>query len=154
MLSVERNDQEINVSLGEYMDADEVEESFNIESDMPYKNGVAANQPAPYQGKFGKIWFVASIAFALILIIQMMTLSAADNAEVYTTQAYVQPSQKNQTFSSPSIILPEEGSVLIKSSSPVVNDWVELDLSLVNEQTNEEYEVTASHRILFWIRWR
>lgn len=141
MLSVEKNDQEINVSLGEYMDADEVEEAFNIKSFMPYKKGVAANQPAPYQGKFGKIWLVASAAFAIAFTIQIMTSAAADNADVYNTQASVQPYQKDQTFSSPSFNLPKEGSLLIQSSSPVQNDWVELGLSLVNEQTNEEYEV-------------
>jgi hypothetical protein len=141
MLSVEKNDQEINVSLGEYIEAYEVEEAFNIKSDMPYKKGVAANQPAPYQGKFGKIWLVASAAFAIAVAIQIITSAAADNANVYTTQASVQPSQKDQTFSSPSFNLPKEGSVLIQSASPVQNDWLELGLSLVNEQTNEEYEV-------------
>ncbi len=141
MLSVEKNDQEINVSLGEYMDADEVEEAFNIKSGMPYKKGVAANQPAPYQGKFGKIWLVALLALVTAFSLQIIMSAMADNAEVYAMQSQIQSNQKNQTLSSPSFNLPKEGSVLIQSSSPVQNTWVELGLSLVNEQTNEEYEV-------------
>ena len=141
MLSVEKNDQEINVSLGEYIDADAVKEAFNIKGSMPYKKGVAANQPAPYQGNFGKIWLIASAALALAFAIQIMTSAAADNADVYAVQSSVAPYQKDQTFSTPSFNLPKEGSVLIQSSSPVQNDWLELGLSLVNEQTNEEYEV-------------
>ncbi len=141
MLSVERNDQEINVSLGEYMDADEVEEAFNIKSGMPYKKGVAANQPAPYQGKFGKIWQVALLALVAAFSLQIITSAMADNAEVYAMQSQIQSDQKNQTLSSPSFNLPKEGNVFIKSSAPVQNTWVELGLSLVNEQTNEEYEI-------------
>lgn len=141
MLSVEKNDQEINVSLGEYIDAYDVEEAFKIKSGMPYKKGVAANQPAPYQGRFGKIWMVASAALVLAFTIQIMTSAAADNADVYATQYSANPYQKDQIFSTSSFNLPKEGSVLIRSSSPVQNDWVELGLSLVNEQTNEEYEV-------------
>lgn len=141
MLSVEKNDQEINFSLGEYIDADEVQEAFNIKSAMPYKSGVAANQPAPYQGKFGKIWQVALLALVAAFSLQIIMSAMADNAEVYAMQSQIQSDQKNQTLSSPSFNLPKEGNVFIKSSSPVQNTWVELGLSLVNEQTNEEYEI-------------
>jgi hypothetical protein len=141
MLSVEKNDQEINVSLGEYMDADEVAEAFNIKSGMPYKKGVAANQLPPYHGMLSMIWMVAAAAVAIAFLAQSLNVAAKDNAEVYAAQSSVYPYQKNQTFSTPSFNLPKESSVLIQSSSPVKNDWVELGLSLVNEQTNEEYAV-------------
>jgi hypothetical protein len=141
ILSIERNRQEINVSLGEYMNAEEVEAAFNIKSGMPYKEGVAANQPAPYQGKFRNIWLVASVAFAIAYALQLITTSVADNSNVYTMDVAIQPYQKDQTFGSPSFNLPKEGNVLIQSASAIQNDWVELGLSLVNEQTNEEYAV-------------
>jgi hypothetical protein len=63
MLSVEKNSQEINVSLGEYMTRNEIADAFKISPiTLPLKRGVAPNQPAPYQGRLGKIWLVAVIA--------------------------------------------------------------------------------------------
>lgn len=141
MLSIERNKQEFHVSLGEYIDADEVQRAFNIKPNMPYQKGVGANQPKLYHGKMGNVMFVAFVAFLCVCIIQVMTVAAADDLEVYAFQELVQPSQKDNTISSVAFNVPKEGNILIKSTSPVENNWVELGVSLVNEQTNEAYEV-------------
>jgi hypothetical protein len=145
MLSVERNGQEINVSLGEYMTRNEVADAFKIDPDiLPKKRGVFANQPAPYQGRFGKIWLVAAFAVVLAVTVQVLASSASDNAQVYLAQASISPYQKGQTLSTPSFNLPKDGNVFIRSSALVQNDWVELGLSLVNEKTNQEYAITQA----------
>jgi hypothetical protein len=140
MLSVESHDQEINISLGQYIAANEIKEAFKITSEMPAKTGVAPHQPSPYpKGYLWKIWKVAFIAIVCAVGIHILMAFMAENAHVYSTQGYIQPYQKGQTFSSAAFQLPEAGNVLIQSASPVQNDWVELGLSLVNEQTHEAY---------------
>lgn len=142
LLSVEKNEDEINISLGEYIQPEVIKEAFQIADDMPYQMGVGANQPNPYQGKLGAIWSVAFAAFAAIFYIQLVTLISADNAEVFK-QRFTLPAY-HRTFSPYSLEIPKDGNVFIKSYAPVNNSWVELNLSLVNEQTNDEYEVHQS----------
>lgn len=145
VLSFERNSQEINISLGEYIDRNEVADAFKIASaELPFKSGVAPNQPAPYQGRFAKIWLVAALAVLGAFAVQIVSSAVSDNTKVYSIQTSVSPLQKNQTFSTPSFNLPKDGNVFIRSFAPVQNDWVELSLSLVNEQTNQEYAVAQA----------
>ena len=141
MLSMEKSDQELTVSSGEYLKPSEVCDAFDVAKDnMPMKDGIAPNQPAPFQGRLSKIWAVTLAAFIGVLTIQAITSSHADNATVGNAQFTVSPAQKTETLSTNSFILPKQGNVVIWSSSPVQNDWVELELSLVNEQTNETYD--------------
>ena len=141
MLSFEKTDQEISVSLGEYIENDVVVDAFAVKGKMPYKTGVAPNQPAPDQAWFGKLWRVAATAFAIVLAVQFTTCAIADNTEVYHEQIEVSPQQKDQTITTASFNISKAGNVLIQSSSPIQNDWVELDMSLVNDRTNEQYEL-------------
>lgn len=143
MLSVEKNGQEINVSLGEYVAPDEIADAFSVDLFvLPPKTGVASNQPGPYQEKLGKIGVVAALAVMGMFAVQIVTSVASDNAQVYVAQASISPYQKYQTLSTRSLTLPKDSNVFIRTSAPVQNDWIELDLSLVNEETNQEYEIT------------
>ncbi len=145
MLSVERNAEEITVSQGFYLEPDEVAEAFKLDvKKMPRKFGVAANQPSPYQGKLGKIWLVAVVALVLGLLLQIGSTATSAEEKVFATQAYLNPSQKNQAFSTQSFVISKESNVEIRSSAPVQNDWVELGLTLVNEKTNETFSATQA----------
>jgi hypothetical protein len=141
ILSVEKNDEEISISLGEYIEPEEIASAFAIKEQMPEKIGVASNQPARNQNQFGNILFIAAAAFALVCGVQYATASMADNADVYTSQFVVRPEQKDQTITTPAFSIPKDGNVMIACSSPVDNDWVELDMSLVNEKTDTSYEL-------------
>ncbi len=145
MLSVEGNAKEINVSLGEYIDRNDVAEAFEISpSLLPPENGVAPNQPGPYQGRLGKILWVTAFAIFGVFAVQVFGLATSDNVQVYTTWTSVAPHQKDQTFGTPPFNLPKDSNVFIRSTAMVENDWVELRLSLVNDKTHQEYAVTQA----------
>ena len=48
------------------------------------------------------------------------------------------------SFSRPSFFIPKKSNVLIYSKSPLDNDWLELHMSLVNEQTDAEYPIVQA----------
>lgn len=135
MLSVEKSKQEVAQSLAEYIEPDEVAKAFGVE--LPAKTGIAANQPAPFAGKMGKIWKIASLAILAAFIIQWSTGSAT---LVNNTRIVVVPSEKDKTFSTPVFNLPRQSNLSVRSIAPVSNNWMELELSLVNERTNEAYQ--------------
>jgi Domain of unknown function (DUF4178) len=135
MLSVEKNKQEITESLAEYIEPEIIEKAFAVE--LHGKTGIAANQPAPFAGKLGKIWKIASISIVAAFIIQW---SMGSGTLVNNTRINVVQSDKDKTFSTPVFTLPKRSNLSVRSSAPVSNNWMELDLSLVNENTNETYQ--------------
>ncbi len=139
MISSEMNEEEINVSLCKYIEPSEIAAAFNIKKAMPKKQGVAPNQPSRYQDTLGLIWKTAIAAILMAFLVQSITSAMMDDANVYESQAFIYPEQKGLPLITPSLHLPKEGNLLIQSSSPVQNNWVELELSLVNEQTDQEY---------------
>ncbi len=144
LLSTEKNGEEIMVSLGEYLKPGKVASAFKLDKEMPARTGVLSNQPAPYQGAFLKLWIIAGVFMALAYMIQTMTINSADNADVYSSQFRVDAADRDKTISTPSFLIPKKSNVLIQSGSPIDNDWLELHLSLVNEQTNKEYAIVQA----------
>ena len=143
MLSMEENDEEIIVSLGEYLKPEEVATAFKLKK-MPQKKGVASNQPAPYQGAFLKLWIIAVAFIVLAIMVQKTAAKVADNAYVFSSQFKIDFADQDKTISTPSFVIPKKSNVLIQSSSPLDNDWLEFHLSLVNEQTNKEFAIVQA----------
>ena len=144
LLSTEGNDEEITVSLGEYLMPEDVVAAFKPDQAMPDRTGVASNQPAPCQGAFLNLWIIAGVFIALAYMIQAFTINTSDNADVYSSQLQVDSTDRDKTLSTPSFSIPKKSNVLIQSGSPLDNDWLELHLSLVNEQTNKEYAIVQA----------
>ncbi len=145
MLSCEVLKDEINVSQCQYISAKEVQEAFKLES-IPYPISVACNQPSPHEQKFKVSTRVALIAFAFLLLLQILINCSLDNAEVKNIGFYLDPSRiaKNTTIKIADIDLPKDGNVKITSNVSVDNSWVELNFSLVNSQTHETFDVSQA----------
>jgi Domain of unknown function (DUF4178) len=144
MLSFERTDEETRVAHGIYVPVNSVVAAFGLKGGLPETVGVAPNQPAPYQGKLTKIWAVAGCAVAAAFAVQLLSSARSDNALVQQFQLVATSQAGAPTQSSPSFNIPKSGNVVIESYAPVSNNWVELSMSLVNEQTNDEYNLTQA----------
>lgn len=135
MLSVERNQQEVTETLAEYIEPEVIELAFGVE--LPDKTGIAGNQPAPYAGKLATIWKISLVSILLALFVQW---GMGDGTLVSLTRINIVQSEKDKTLSTPVFNLPKRSNLSVRSSAPISNNWIELDLSLVNESTNETYQ--------------
>ena len=135
MLSVEKIKQEINESLAEYVAIEAIEKAFGVELDQP--NGVAANQPPPFFGTLARIWKIAGWAIFLALVLQ---LSMDGGTLVNTSSFHLAQGDGDKNFSTPVFSLQKRSSLWVTTSLDVSNNWAELDLSLVNEDTNNAYD--------------
>jgi Domain of unknown function (DUF4178) len=149
ILSFEKTDQEMRTALGVYVSAAEVASVFGISKGMPAQYGVASNQPPPYHFKLAKIWAVALCAALSAFFAQIISAANADKQTVYDYRYSQLPFQTEQTQASPSFDIPKDGNILIQSQAPVQNTWLELNLTLVNDQTNEEYNITQAIEYYF-----
>lgn len=135
MLSVEKNKQEVNESLSEYIEPELIEKAFGVE--LQKKIGVAANQPAPFANKLGQIWKIAALSILLALLVQW---SMGSGTLVNNTRINIEQNDKDKTFSTPVFSLAKSSNLSVRSIAPLSNNWIELELSLVNENTNDTYQ--------------
>jgi Domain of unknown function (DUF4178) len=148
MLSTEESNGEIRVAVGEYIEPSVVLAAFppNKNDDLHfssgmYRTGVAPNQPGPYQNQLSLFWKVAGIALAAAIALQFYFSARANQTEVFKADYDIAAAQKDQTLSSPVFNLPFTGSVLFKTRAELDNDWLELGLTLANEDGSAEYAI-------------
>ena len=140
MLTVEKNRQEITETLAEYIEPEVVEQAFGIE--LPKKSGIAPNQPAPFYGRLARIWQITALSIFLALLIQW---NMGSGLVLNTSRIHIAQSERDKTFSTEVFSLAKRSNLFVTSMVPVNNDWMELELALVNEATNETY---AAHQAI------
>jgi len=136
MLSLEKTADEMNWSLGTYMTNDEIERIFGV-SDLPRPWGVAPNQP--FTGQFYYTWGALPLLLLFVVAILMMPLAgvtATVATETLTLQPSASPGSPQIVFSKPFDIKANR-NVRISASAPVNNSGADLDVDLVNDQSQE-----------------
>ena len=136
MLSQESTKNEVNWSLGTYMTNGEVEKAFGV-SDLPKPWSVAPNQP--FTGRFYYTWGLLPLLLLVVVAIFMIPISGITNTVL--SQDVSLPPMTNATaaqtvFSQPFEIKPNR-NIRISASAPVSNSFAELDVDLINEQSQE-----------------
>ena len=143
VLSLERDQSEQVWSFGEYMTPEEIQEAFNFKNELPAPEGVGGNQPYPGQAHHRAVVAVG-ILFALgLLFLQILSASSAKRRFVHTEKFSFGGAE-----SSPASILKSEafqltghtGNLEVTASAPVDNNWLYLDLALVNADSNDDDE--------------
>ena len=140
MLSQEVSENEINWSLGTYMTNAEVEKAFGI-ADLPKPWNVGPNQP--FTGQFYYTWAALPILGLLLISIFMIPFSGT-TATVHSETLTMTPAMGASpqiVFSKPFDIKASR-NVKISASAPVSNQTVDLDVDLVNEQSQEVESVS------------
>ncbi len=142
MLSQEISANEINWSAGTYMTNDEVEKAFGI-SGLPRPWGVGPNQP--FTAKFYYTWGALPLLLLFLVAIFMIPLSGFTSTIL--NQEVILPPLTNATtaqavFSQPFDIKANR-NVRITAGAQVDNSWADLDMDLVNDQTEEVESVNV-----------
>ena len=135
MLSQESSANEINWSLGRYLTNAEVEEAFGI-TDLAKPWDVAPNQP--FTGGFYYTWGLLPLA-GLFLVALLMVPLAGSSAIVHRESITLVPPAAggaSVVFSKP-FELKGNRNVEITASAPVSNSGADLDIDLVNDQSQE-----------------
>lgn len=136
MLSQEISQNEINWSAGTYMTNDEVEKIFGI-SGLPKPWGVGPNQP--FTGRFYYTW--GALPLLLLLVVAAIMIPIAGITRTVENEQIILPPMQKATapqaaFSQPFDIRANR-NVRITASAQVDNSWADLDIDLVNDQSQE-----------------
>jgi hypothetical protein len=140
MLSLEQTDDELTLSVSDYLQPAEVGQAFGV--DLPRRRGIAANQPKPFMGNLRRLWVMGLFTCALAYIIQSHSGSESvlQRSNFHLVPAIVQPSYSTEVFNVPS----RADVVLSGGATPLRNNWVDLDVTLVKDASNDAYYATQS----------
>ena len=136
MLSQEVTANEVNWSAGVYMTNAEVEKAFGV-SNLPKPWGVAPNQP--FTGSFYYTWGVLPLVLLFLIAMIMIPLSGLTTtifSQVIQLPPMVNATQAQTAFSTPFDVKANR-NVRITASAPVDNSFAELDIDLINDQSQE-----------------
>ncbi len=143
MLTVEEEDQELQISISEYIPFKDIliglKDISALSLNTPWK--ITANQLNPYQEPWPKIKNTWMIGLAVLFccgfyfnLLQKQTL--VYNRKIFESSVSSMPNTMiTETFQ----IQNKSGNLGATIYSPVSNQWVELDVDLVNETTGENY---------------
>ena len=142
MLSQEMTANEVNWSAGTYMTNAEVEKAFGI-SDLPKPWGVAPNQP--FTGSFYYTWGMIPLLLLLVVALFMSMASGFGAATVseQVTLPPMQNAQAPQTVFTKPFDIKANRNIRITANANVSNAWADLDVDLVNDQSQEVESVNV-----------
>lgn len=141
MLSQESTGNEVNWSVGVYMTNAEIEKAFGV-SELPKPWSVAPNQP--FTGRFYYTWGL--LPLALLIVVAIFMIPVAGLTSTVLSQEVSLPPMTNATtpqiaFSQPFDIKANR-NIRISASAPVSNSFAELDVDLINEESQEVESVS------------
>ena len=143
MLSRESTDNDLNWSLGTYVEPEAIAEAFKLTGRMIAPVGVYANQPNPWQETsrrvFGLFWKLALAAVVLqvfftyiaggrLLLRQDFVLSPQMAEDVVVTREFE--------------ISGKPRKISVRNSTSLDNNWIGLDLMLVNKASGQAWPAT------------
>ena len=142
MLSQEVTASEINWSLGVYMSNAEIEKAFGV-SGLPKPWSVAPNQP--FTGRFYYTWGALPLFLLIVVAIFMIPFSGM-TATTLSQQIDLPPmanATAPQTVFSQPFDVKASRNLRITASAPVTNSFADLDVDLINEQSQEVESVSV-----------
>jgi hypothetical protein len=125
-------------SQGEYVEPAVIQQAFNIDPPLPEPTGIYLNQPNPYLEKGRQLKWLVPLLLLVLLVVQALTLAHAARQRVLSSAFLYQANGTNPAaVSQPFIIDGGQQAVDFTMQAPVDNNWVELDVDVVNADTQQ-----------------
>ncbi|MDR1888974.1 MAG: DUF4178 domain-containing protein [Zoogloeaceae bacterium] len=139
LLSREATGKEISWSIAEYLPHTEIQQAFGLEK-LQSPTGVYANQPSPWQERARSAWFAFG-AFALIALCLYLALSQLLRSEPYVRENVYLLQNGEAVLSEPFTLTQKVSALHVSGETQALgsldNTWLELSLSLINEQDGD-----------------
>ena len=125
-------------SQGEYIAPEILQKAFGLEQPLPEPTGIYLNQPNTYLEKARQLAWLVPILVVVLLAVQIVSARRAANKEVVNAAYLYHAGNTNIVEVSPPFELPDRNQALdFVLYSPVDNNWLGLDIDLVNTKTQQ-----------------
>jgi hypothetical protein len=136
LLSCEGTAKEATWSLGTYVRGEALWRAFSVPENPPRPVGVYVNQPSPFAERRSKYWGMFVAAAALLLLVAVFR-AATSGRPVFDGRYVFDPASPNPAFVTDAFTLEgRPSSVAVSLDTNLSNNWMYVNLALINEQTN------------------
>lgn len=143
MLSMERDNNEIVWSIGEYIPKGEVEKQFKIKAGAT--KGVAPNQPSGTSKASKQLTPVWMLFIGVFTVLQLIHTASCANKQIFQKGYSFVTNMKVVDLTTPPFKVEKpSGNLSISLYAPVDNDWLYMDGELVDNKTGETYPLEES----------
>lgn len=150
MLSMEKDENEVVWSLGEYIKPEEVHQAFKPVEKLPRPQGVGANQPDYARANWEKMGMLFLIFWGIITCAQIYFTGTASSTQAMEFNGTFVPNSKQADITTPVFTLNKEMSnVELEFSAPVRNAWFYASGELVNNETGLSFPFDKSVEFYF-----
>ncbi len=140
ILSREANKDEVVWSVGEYVEPEVIKAAFQVTKRMPVRTGVAPNQPSTVSPATPAVVRYWRHFLAAVVLIQGFAWFSASNEQVYHGNFAWHLNDPQNIAVTPQFELKHGlSNVAFRLQSPVNNNWLEVTIDLVNDQTGATY---------------
>lgn len=152
ILSLELNDDEISVSTGKYIPAEEVRAAFQLPAPAPKQKGVAPAQPTVVRSVLPTLLSVHAAAAGVLVLGYLFFDSRAQNQQVLE-QTFIFPTDSSVTLLSPTFQLTGAPAnlALTLQVPTLANSWLAFDVTLINVKTGESRVFTQEAAYYFGV---
>jgi hypothetical protein len=135
LLSREGTAKESTWSLGTYTRGEAIWRAFSLEGAPPSASGVFANQPSPVAAYGWPSWGMFAKLAALLVVVAVIRL-VTSGSNVFDGRFQFDPSSANPAFvTEPFELTGRAASVEVALDSNLRNNWMVVNLALINDQT-------------------
>jgi predicted RNA-binding Zn-ribbon protein involved in translation (DUF1610 family) len=138
ILSAESTAKEKVWSVGEYVAPEVIEAAFQPAKGLPWRVGVAPNQPSPWLVR--PYWKAFGLFVLVALIIQFGFLIFSQQRSVYQNFFELDPGNRTALTTEVFAVPGSTGNLVLRSRTSLDNDWLYLDMQLVEKDTGRHYE--------------
>jgi len=139
MLSREVTESEQTFTLSEYLQREEVEQAFKIAARLPEAKGIFANQLNPYEKSNDSLWSWAWKFLLLALVVHWGLGMRTSTPLLNEPMEFIRGNDETQ-LTSEFRLASATPRLEVEVQTNIDNDWVALDLTLVNQDTGEAWE--------------
>ncbi|OGX83222.1 DUF4178 domain-containing protein [Hymenobacter coccineus] len=148
MLVQERNKDQNKWYRAEHIEPAAVAAAFGLSrTSLPHRQGVGAVQPDPIDTRWSGLRNVTLLALILLFAVQFGVKRSSKVLFTDTLHVVADASGTPGTgkvIVSPSFTVGQQGPLEIDLTTTVSNQWLELPVSLINEQTGQGFEFTKN----------
>lgn len=139
MLSRELTGNEISWSLCRYVDASVIAEAFKLQVALPEAIDVYANQPNPWEEKHKSICSLFWKLFLAALCIHLIFVFGFGGKTLMRQDLVFNPQQVDDNLTTQTFQVNRTGKLVVKNETTLANNWIGLNLALVNKNTGVAY---------------
>ena len=141
MLSCERSDKDLTWSVATYLTPQRIAEMFALKAALPEPVGIHACQPNPWLETRNRTWSTAwKLVLAAILLQTLFLLTFGER--LWLRQDFDFMPVQGETTSREFVLPKTEKTLRVRNRTSLNNNWMSLDLVLVNKTSGEAWPVT------------